>query len=763
MGGCFLAGFVSELKRRNVMRVAAAYAVVAWVAIQVASEVFPALGVPDWAMTGLVVLAALGFPVTLLISWFYELTPEGLMTTEAADEAGLAKPPAFGRQIDFVIIALLVVAVGWLIWRQDSIVSDNIQLGNASIAVLPFVSMSSGEDDGFFADGLTEELLNALAQVSELKVAARTSSFYYKGKNQDLREIGRALGVAHILEGSVRRAGEQLRITAQLIETEGGTHLWSETYDRTLDDIFAIQEDIANEVTAALRVTILGEEAEAMTRHGTTSAEAQRKYLTASAHLRMGATLWVDLTQNNEHLEAARRLLEEAVLLDPDFAEAWAKLVSAYYLLSASGLSEASSEMLTRPEAFALAGPAAARAVALAPNLPESWVAMALHKEQSISGDLINPEEAEAAYEKALALDPDNLPALEAYAAHNTRRGLHSKASELYDRAAALDPLSRVRLLRAQSMYRVGRINEARGEYLEIARLFPDAPYEGGIAEIEFEKGHFDHGLLWQSNLAGSLHAPYVWLSLGDLERALAAWAPYKSGGGTLANFAVLGDYFFKRDYRGLYDTVISLNDDFWDVNFLMPSLYYLRKWEEAVSTIENWPIDHVFLPQHPARITGTEGVKDTEFGGKGTGSTATRAVYYAHALASIGRRQDAEAGWQWALKLSERMARDTPRQRQERHHLRLLIFASRGEPEAALAEFEAMADAGWHWLVSPGNMDRTIYSVGLGWFEDSPLLDSIRDEPRFIAVLEQVKADNAAMLAELNAGLTLEDIMDEE
>ena len=759
--------FVQELKRRNVFRVGVAYMIIAWLLLQVSDTLVPALHLPEWFQSGVALLLILGFPLALFFAWAFELTPDGLKK-EKDSERSESITAVTGRKLDFVIIALLVVALGYFAYDKFVLDPDRDEVATTdvlkSIAVLPFVAMSSAKDDGYFADGLTEEILNSLAQISDLKVAGRTSSFYYKGKDQDMRLIGAELGVGNILEGSVRRAGNQLRITAQLIKADDGFHLWSGAYNRSIDDIFAIQEDIANKVTAALQVTLLGAEAEALSQHGTANAAAQTNYLIATAYLRRGRTLWVDATQKNEHLKAARRLLEEAVELDPDFAQAWAMLVPAYYLVAGSGLPDGSGEMPTFAEANALAEVAARRAIALAPDLPEAWIAMGLQMSGNYDSRIALVPEVEAAYEKALQLDPDNLTALDAYARYRQSRGQYAAEIALYDRMLALDPISTVRLLRAQAMYRNGSINEARREYFEVARLYADAPYQGGIAEIEFDRGHFHHGIVWLSGLAGSLQPPYAWSSLGDTERGLEAWSVYAGIGGAVGRFTEMGEYFFRRDYQGLgaAATAATYFQEFQDIQFLLPSFYYLESWSKAVSLIESWPAEHP-VADFPDNITG-EGIADERhFQPDILGMISTNAAYYAHALAQVGRREDAEPVWRWALTLAERLPKATPRDIQERHHIRLLVFASRGEKDAALSELEAMVDAGWRWLMSPANMDSIVYRVGRGWFEDSPLMDSIRGEPRFIAAVNKVKADNAAMLAELNGGLTLQDIIDED
>ena len=242
----------SELKRRNVLRVAIAYLAITWLIIQVIETLFPIFGLSDELIRLLVILLAIGFPLILIFSWLYELTPEGVMTAEAADAAGYIKPAAFGRHIDFVIIALLVVSVGWLVYERER----GPQAAENSIAVLPFVNMSHDPEQEYFSDGVAEEILNMLAQVQGLKVTARTSSFQFKGQTLDVPLIGKQLNVAAVLEGSVRKAGDVLRISAQLVSTTDGFQLWSRTYDRRLDDVFAIQDEIAASIVEEMKVQL---------------------------------------------------------------------------------------------------------------------------------------------------------------------------------------------------------------------------------------------------------------------------------------------------------------------------------------------------------------------------------------------------------------------------------------------------------------------------------------------------------------------------
>jgi TolB-like protein len=249
---------IAELRRRSVFRMAALYLGGAWLIMQVVDVLEDPLRLPDWTASALLAVLVIGFPIALVLSWFYELTPEGVTLDE--DVKPDAHLPAAGRRVDFIIIAVMAAAL--LLFAYDK-----WWMGpppDRSVAVLPFVAMSSGEDDGYFSDGLTEEILNSLAQLPELQVTARTSSFFFKGKDAPIAEIAAVLGVAHIVEGSVRRDGERLRITSQLIRAADGFHLWSQTYDRLSEDIFTIQQDIAEKVAEVLNVVLDDESRERM-------------------------------------------------------------------------------------------------------------------------------------------------------------------------------------------------------------------------------------------------------------------------------------------------------------------------------------------------------------------------------------------------------------------------------------------------------------------------------------------------------------------
>ena len=318
------------------MRVGVAYVVIGWLLIQVAEFAFENFGAPEWVLKTFTVVVLLGMPIALFFAWAFELTPEGVKREEDVDRSQ-SITPLTGRKLDFVIIGALVVGLGYFIWEPQAGVetSGSVEQANVadsepatgsgpsvrSIAVLPFVNMSSDAEQEWFSDGLTEEILNALARTPDLLVAARTSSFKFKGSDEDIPTIANALGVAHILEGSVRRARDRLRVTAQLIRASDGFHLWSQTYDRDPDDVISIQENVAVEIATALETAMDPEALEKMVSSGTNSVEAYNAYLKGLAY----DTSTISRGDPYEFL-GARDAFEGAIELDPEFAAAYWEL-----------------------------------------------------------------------------------------------------------------------------------------------------------------------------------------------------------------------------------------------------------------------------------------------------------------------------------------------------------------------------------------------------------------------------------------------------
>ena len=321
--------FISELKRRNVFRVGAAYAIVSWLIVQVVDIAFPRLGLPDWTITLVLVLLLIGLPVALILAWAFELTPDGVKKTEDKGEDQSVPVPG-GQKLNFLIAGALVAALGFIAYQNFSFGPDQVFGEGAgvdkSVAVLPFDDLSEGGDQEWFSDGLTEEILNSLARLPELRVISRTSSFHFRDQDMPLREIAERLNVAHIVEGSVRRSGDRLRVTAQLIRAADDSHIWTETYDASTDDVFSVQERVAEKIAMALDIFLDDAKREAMFSFGTRNVQAWELYSKASRlehewYLTYGA---------GDKLWQVSALTEQALEIDPNFLAARFLHVTAF-------------------------------------------------------------------------------------------------------------------------------------------------------------------------------------------------------------------------------------------------------------------------------------------------------------------------------------------------------------------------------------------------------------------------------------------------
>jgi len=482
--------FFNELKRRNVVRMGVLYIVASWVMLQISDVIFDPLGVPSWVFRLLMSLLALGFPFALIFSWIFELTPEGLKRERDIDRSQSIVHQT-GHRMNTVIVVLLVLAIGGLI--ADRLIPRVVTPGDAktvsasttqaveeavtvqdekSIAVLPFVNMSGDPDNEYFSDGLSEELLNSLVRLGGLKVTGRTSSFAFKGQNQDLREIGRLLNVANVLEGSVRKAGNRVRITVQLVKASDGYHLWSDTFDRELDDIFAIQAEIADRVTKALHVTLMGGEAETQTSiSASQNAQAYEEYL-------RGMYIWQRNPDEIEALDQARAHFEQALLIDEQYADGYWGMFQVWSRMNRNGWGSFRDSLgqmqhyAAELDRLAPGSDRALRAIGRNASVDYEFEKAADYFEETVTrypgsasaqaeyanslGMLKRYDEAQEAIGIAVRLDPLSLPVLRTKAFLLQRLGDCTGLQQIRDRATEINPtVGRFQYLLALCIYEV--------------------------------------------------------------------------------------------------------------------------------------------------------------------------------------------------------------------------------------------------------------------------------------------------------------------
>ena len=457
-----------ELKRRNVFRVGIAYAVSAWVLLQIVDLVLENIAAPEWIMQVFMLALGIGFPVAIIFAWAFEMTPEGVKLEKHVDRSQSITRET-GQKMNRGIIIALVIAVAFLLidrFRQPVETTPQITATAAeeveplatadeesekSIAVLPFVNMSSDQEQDYFADGISEEILNALAKVNELKVAGRTSSFAFKGKNEDLNAIGKVLRVNHILEGSVRKSGTRVRITAQLIKVDDGYHMWSETYDREITDIFAIQDEISAAILAQLKTQLLGGQQLLTTQADT---QAYDLYLLAKQRI-------YDRTEAS--LKMAVKLLEEAITLDTAYAPAFAQLGIANMFLS-----DHNYGTVPHLQASEIAKGYLEKALELAPQNAEALAGMGLY---FMLGGL-DHEKAIGLLRQALAINP-NLVNASAWLANELNQiGKLRESLQIREQTFQRDPLHRATFGNLQQSYMIFGQNEKALEMLDGLQVY---------------------------------------------------------------------------------------------------------------------------------------------------------------------------------------------------------------------------------------------------------------------------------------------------
>lgn len=467
-----MAAFFAELKRRHVFKVAATYVVTGWIVAQAAEFLLENFTAPEWILQTLIIVLILGFPIAVVLAWAFELTPEGVQRDSADAEQPLPELSGLREGL-------------------------NVDIPGPSIAVLPFADMSPDRDQEYFSDGLTEELLNLLAKVPGLHVASRTSAFSFKGKQEDIRDIAEKLRVRHVLEGSVRKAGDQLRITVQLIKAQDGYHLWSENYDRSMANIFAIQDGIARAVVESLKPQLLDETPVAQE----TSSEAYNLYLQALHSKRQ---------RSPDSLDQAVDFLERAVAIDPKYAPAWALLSSVYAMRG--GTSQTGWEA-----GVAASRQALKRALELDSKHAGGWISQSQLKsyyEWDWAG-------AHRDLERARALAPNNSDVYVAEARLARSEGRLAESIAFCDQAIGLDPLEQdARSDRARALYYLGRLDEAEAAFRELMAM--NANHHNAfsfLCRIQAARGKVDEALREQKSAEIPFWTEFNWLLIAYAHR----------------------------------------------------------------------------------------------------------------------------------------------------------------------------------------------------------------------------------------------------
>lgn len=699
---------VSELRRRNVLRMAALYAVAAWLIMQVAGVLIDLGNLSDWIGPTILGLLAIGFPIALIFSWFYEITPEGISLEKDVDRAQ-SITHVTGRRLDFIVISLLCAAV--LLFAYDKWWAPG--LPEQSIAVLPFENMSpDNESAGFLAIGIQDDLLTRLSKIAALKVISRTSVERYRDATKDIREIGTELGVAKIVEGGVQRVDDQIRVNVQLIDARTDEHVWAETYDRDLTarNVFAMQSEIVETIVEELNANLTPEESEQLAAMPTRNLAAYTEYLQGKNK--------ADI-ESVESLNAAIDRFKNAVELDPNFALAYVGLADAYLTLGANFFGG-----LPTRESIALAEPPLARALELDNGLGQAYATLGLLRQQQ--GDL---QAAEAAYEQAIALQPNYPRVFRLFGRLRRQQGERAQAIELFQKALTLDPYSAPPNFDiARSYDEAGRFEEALERYLRVVEIEPDHAFAYVyIAAIHFlVLGQVDESLIWYQKaaendaLSPSLQAAQAiaYLELGDqhsarewIERGLALgprtfWPVWAS---LLLNLQIGADAAAQADARKLLE-IYPRN---WG------SLFVLRNVDLAAGRHE---VARARYARAFRELTEPE-VPQVD------ASNYLAAVDLALVLIHLGEQERADD----LLKGSLDVIKTLPRLGTHGFWITdVRIHALQRRPKQALMALRQAIDAGWR---------------NFSWLrlQHDPSLDSIRAEPEFQRMQARLQADLAA------------------
>lgn len=702
--------FVSELRRRNVLRIAAAYALVSWILIEAGSVLLPTFGAPEWFFKIYILIVLFGFIVAMIVAWVFEVTPDGVKRERDIDRS--TYQPASREKMNAIIIGLLVIALGVSITfnvtgvRGDSAAAVDT-IAYDSIAVLPFSSRSTDAENQYFADGIHDDILTRLANVESLRVISRTSVNEYRDTTKNMRQIGRELGVATVVEGAVQRSGDQVRITVQLIDAATDEHLWADTYDEALNiqNVFDIQSQISTRVASALRAALTPQDELRLAARPTNSIEAYAEYVKGRSNLS---------TRSFVSLQAARQQFSNAIQLDPNYAQAHSALAQTVLVTLSNHKS------IPPSDAFSIAETAIDTALSIDPDLADAFAARGLLEMIRWEDTRVGPGNINSAnnFRRAIELSPSLADSYVWFASLRTTEGDIDGAIDLLTKALSIDPLSRIPYVNLPSFHAMrGQNVETTAMLLKAIALFPDWPTPYGYLSNHLQKlGRLDESVAWGV-------------------KAMALSEDPMAGGSLIGIYQDFGDD----------DSVMKFMENFPEDHPLYPVgksywHYVTRDYEGTVSEIKNmselseYPLDFVYPIMVGSLIMlgdydgaydymsrSNPGLtRDAEI------SVDRKNVDEAVLLAYIEQMRDRPKQAQLLLDKALPLVEKLPRLGMSGHGIEdVHILTLQGRPNAAI---EALLSAVEEGFVSSQGFD--------AWpFDQDPIIEPLRTDPRFMEI----------------------------
>ena len=706
--------FVSELRQRNMLRVAAAYALVSWILIEAGSVLLPTFGVPDGIFKYYVIAVVVGFVIALVISWAFEITPDGVRLEREVDRTSYKPKPR--ERMNRVIIGLLAVALGISItFNVTGIRSDGERLvepsSRDSIAVLPFSSRSTDAENQYFADGIHDDILTRLAGVESLRVISRTSVNEYRDTAQNMRQIGRELDVATILEGAVQRSGDQVRITVQLIDAQTDEHIWAESYDKalTIENVFEIQSEISAKIASALRAVLTPEDQQRLASIPTNSIEAYAEYVKGRGNL-SARTL--------TSLQNARAQFEHAIEMDPDYAQAHAALAQSVLI------THTNHKSIPQSEAFSMAASAIDKALSIDPQLAEAYAARGLLQLMQWESSRIGTGniDAAASFRTALSLSPSQADAYVWFASLRQAEGEIDAAVELLTKALTIDPLSRIPYVNLPSFYASrGQNDETTAMLLRAASIFPDwyLPYNYLSNHLQ-KLGRLDEAVAWglremalsEDPMAGGALIG-IYQEFGE-DEAVSDFVENFPADHPLHPIGKSYWHYITRDYEGALTELESLEDP---TSYPADVLSGLMVGAAIMKGEFNRAYDHL-MRGHPSLAGDSDVTIDH------------KNVKSAILLAFIEQKRNRPKQARELLDKAQPVVAKLPRLGMAGHGIKdVQVLTMQGRPNAAV---EALIEAVNEGFVSSQAFD--IWS-----FDEDPIIEPLRSDPRFPAIEEQL------------------------